>query len=98
MDTKQIKKDTIERAFAVCKRYSKLAERIDYNYCDEKNRKKYYAMRDKLHDATHRAIMKDNDLYAPTSLMYLMIVKAVDNGKGKDAVFNALELLGFQII
>jgi hypothetical protein len=96
--TNQIKKDTIERAYGICKRYARLSEKFQHQYCDNENRKKYYCLRDKLHDATWRVIAGNEPLLSPSSLVYSVVVAAVDNGKGKEAVYTALEAVGIEII
>lgn len=95
---RKIKRDTIERAYGICKRYARISAKFQYNYCDEENRKKYYRLRDKQHDATWSVLMRSEELLAPTTLTYSLIVAAVDNGKGKDAVYTALEAVGVEII
>ena len=94
----KVKRDTIERAYGVCKRYSRMSAKFQYQYCDEVNRQKYYRLRDKLHDATWNVITGNEPLLAPSSLIYAIVVAAVDNGKGKEAVFTALEAVGIEIV
>jgi hypothetical protein len=44
------------------------------------------------------AIVRNEDILSPTSLVYAAILTAVDNGKGKEAVITALTALGIEII
>lgn len=94
----KVKRDTIERAYGICKRYARLSAKFQYEYCDADNRAKYYRLRDKLHDATWHVIVGNETLLSPSSLVYAVVLSAVDNGKGKEAVYTALEAVGIEIV
>ena len=61
MNTIKVKKDTIHRAFAVAKRYATLASKVPYNIYDDKARKRYFLLREKVHSATWHVLMSDDD-------------------------------------
>ena len=91
----KIKLDTIERAFSVCKRYALLTKKVDYL----KNRKKYDLLREKMHSVTWRMLIsEENALYIPQTLIYSLILAAVNHDKSKQSVITALEAVGYEIL
>ena len=91
-----IKADTIERAYAIGKRYAIIAKKVDCGTTAGRN--KHDAIRSKMHDAVWRTFYCSSEwLMLPTTLLHGLIIAAIDNGKGKDAVFTALTAVGYEI-
>lgn len=90
---KRIEREVVERAYNICKRYERLSARYLTRNFD-----KWSDLQSKKYKWTNAMFDRKGDLsFFETSLLYYATVAAVDNNKTKDALVDALHILGFEI-
>ena len=93
---KKFELNLVERAFAICKRYNQLAEK--YDLFNKNDAAKYDAYLQRMYHTTWNILSRTEYMCSRASAIYYMIVAIVENGKSKSALFDAINLLGIELV
>ena len=91
---KRIERNVVERAYSICKRYEKLSGR--YSRWNVNDTEKWIALQHKKHEMTRNALER-NMQYCDARLVQLVIEAVVRNSRPKDALMDALHLIGYEL-
>lgn len=91
---KKIEREVIERAYNINKRYEKLSER--YNCHHEANTEKWLEIQHKRYEMTRNSLER-NMQYFDSQVVHRVIDAVVKNRRSKDALMDALHLIGYEL-
>ena len=91
---KRIERNVVERAYNINKRYEKLSGVL--SSCKACDLDKWIDMQHKRYEMTKNALER-NMQYFDSQVVHRVIDAVVKNGRPKDALMDALHLIGYEL-